>query len=366
MKLLAEALVQEGHKVFYISRDKNRGFLPWLISKKVNGVNVIIYRGIQRCQRFKFVRSLDQMIYENLVRRIVNKGDINVAYCTYELPTMEVLFEVLAAKPDLKIIMRMAGMYWYEKILKDPASKKKFEKAFNLIDCVNYIHQDQEKMVLKKLNDLAMDVVFKNSFIADIGFSVGLKRLHPYGNTGSKGFRIINATRFSDYQKRQDILVKAAALISPKFEVSFNLVGDGKEKEKIEAMIRELNLEKRVTVLPFMAQEELWKEMLKADLICHACDYEGLGKIIIESMALGLPVLASDVATLNGYITDGVNGFLVDNQPEAWARKIETLIEDHKARVEVSRRAKDYVEENYSAQKKVAHYEYHFKKILEG
>ena len=364
MKLLAEALAAKGHRVFYISRGKERRFLPRLVQKKVNGVKVIICSGLQRGRRFRFVRDLDQRFYESLVRRIVNKGDIDIAYCTYELPTMDVLFKALSVKPELKIVMRMAGMYWSEKISKDPASKNKFEKAFNLADCVNYIHQDQEQMVQEKLKELKMYVSFKDSFVADIGFSVGLKRGIPYGAKGSDNFTIINATRFSDYQKRQDILVKAASYISPEIKVNFRLIGDGREKVKIQAMVDRLNLTDRVTLIPFMSQEELWKEMISADLMCHACDYEGLGKVIIESMALGLPVLASNVATLNGYIEDGVNGFLVENGPELWARKIEALIEERELRLEVSRRSIEYVEENYSSHENVAQYEYHFQKIL--
>ena len=365
MKLMAEALVQRGHQVYYISKNKNRGLLPKLVRKRVGGVDVTIYSGLRRGSRFKFIRAFDQLLYEYLVRRVVNVGNIDLAYCTYELPILTVLLKVQATSPDLKIVMRMAGMYWYEKSLKDPVSKKEFERVFNSIDSINYVHRDQEQMVMEKIEDLDMDVAFKNSFIADIGFSVGLNRPQPYGSLTNEDFLIINVARFTDYQKRQDILVKAAALISQDVRVKFTLIGEGKEKEKIIALISKLGLEDKFTLMPFLSREELWREMIKADLMCHACEYEGLAKIILESMALGLPVLVSNVKPVNGYIEDSVNGFLVDNEPELWAKKIEALIQDHASRVKVSRRAKEHVENNYNPQNNIVQYECHFEKILE-
>ena len=77
-----------------------------------------------------------------------------------------------------------------------------------------------------------------------------------------------------------------------------------------------------VEIRPFLAQEELWARMRTADLLCHPCDHEGVSKIILEAMMLGLPVLASDVPPLPDYVIEGETGYRVANTPEAWAARL--------------------------------------------
>ena len=113
-----------------------------------------------------------------------------------------------------------------------------------------------------------------------------------------------------------------------------------------------------------MEQQQLWQEMRQADLLCHACDYEGTSKIILESMALGLPVLASDVTPVNDYVIDGYNGFLVDNDPAMWAEKITALACDKSERIRVSLNSMAYINENYNPFNNVSLYESHFDEIL--
>ena len=62
--------------------------------------------------------------------------------------------------------------------------------------------------------------------------------------------------------------------------------------------------------------------MRRADLLCHPCEHEGVSKIILEAMMLGLPVLASDVPPLPDYVIEGETGYRVANTPEAWAAKL--------------------------------------------
>ena len=83
----------------------------------------------------------------------------------------------------------------------------------------------------------------------------------------------------------------------------------GTEQGRIMSMISNLNLEDRIEVEFSMEKEMLWGKQENADLLCHACGYEGLGKTIIESIALGLPVLVSNIAPLNEYMRTAKAGF---------------------------------------------------------
>ena len=104
--------------------------------------------------------------------------------------------------------------------------------------------------------------------------------------------------------------------------------------------------------------------MRAADLLCHPCDYEGLGKIILESMMLGLPVLVSDVPPLDAYVLEGETGFRVANTPEAWAEKLVALAADKARLPGVSARARAFVEANYDVGRNIDLYEAQFESLL--
>lgn len=65
---------------------------------------------------------------------------------------------------------------------------------------------------------------------------------------------------------------------------------------------------------------------------------------VLESMAMGIPVVASAVGENNYIITDGVNGYLAGNSQE-WIRKLETLIQDETLRGEMGQKGLETVQE---------------------
>ena len=100
------------------------------------------------------------------------------------------------------------------------------------------------------------------------------------------------------------------------------MIGSGATQGAVARQRDALGLTEAIEIVPFMAQDRLWETMRRSDLLCHPCDYEGVSKIILEAMMLGLPVLASDVAPLPDYVIEGETGFRAANTPEAWAERL--------------------------------------------
>jgi L-malate glycosyltransferase len=177
-------------------------------------------------------------------------------------------------------------------------------------------------------------------------------------------FTLMMVARFSRHQKRQDLLVGAVKLVSAEIPLKLVLVGNGIGRGGIEAMINELGVADRVSIENFMEQNALWDKFKSADMLCHACDYEGLGKTVIEAMAVGLPVLASNVRPLNKYIKDGENGFLVENNVSTWAERITSLYHDREKRIKVSENAMKFIKKEYDPKEKMLAYERFFENVL--
>jgi glycosyltransferase involved in cell wall biosynthesis len=91
------------------------------------------------------------------------------------------------------------------------------------------------------------------------------------------------------------------------------------------------------------------------DIVIHPSLAEGFGRAVLESMALGKPVVASAVGGLREAIRDGQNGFLViPGDVDAIARRWRELLVDPKLRQRLGQAARATVFADYLIDDKVA------------
>jgi len=204
-------------------------------------------------------------------------------------------------------------------------------------------------------------VAFRHTFVADVGSAVP-HRARP--RTDAPTFRIAMAARFAQHAKRQDLLVDAVELLGERVPLELLLIGGGGRRGDLQARIEARGVADRVRILPAMPQDALWRTLSDVDLLCHASDSEGLGKSVVEAMRMGLPVLASDVPVLNGYLRDGDTGFLVANDPAAWAQRIAELRSDPERRRAVGARGRAYADAHFDPAANVGAYEEAFRVVV--
>jgi len=104
-------------------------------------------------------------------------------------------------------------------------------------------------------------------------------------------------------------LVDAASRLLPSVDVRLVIVGDGPERARIEARIREQGLDGRVVVRGRVSEAELQAAYAAAD--DRRGDTEGLGVVLLEAMNHRVPVIASAIGGITDIVEDGVSGLLV-------------------------------------------------------
>lgn len=379
MRLLAEKLAGNGHKVYYVARKRGEGFTITL--KKIHGVHVILYpnfdpgertkAGAEQTRIFAYLKKIKRSLIKRLNQLMLNRAvrkskldEFDVVYVYDQLSLLRFFVGKRKSGARFKIVMRMAGLLWYKNILQGPEKRRSFREIFDELDAVNYISEGLKDLAAKKAAEIEFELGFRHSFVGDIGVDFDALPERKDNEMNNEPFRIVVATRFSLTQKRHDLLVEAIRLMDSSLALEVVMIGDGPREVFIRKMIRDYELDGVIRVEPFQNQEELWRVMLDADLLCHPTNYEGFGKIVVESMALGIPVLASDVLPLNNYINDGNTGFLVKNTPEAWAARLTRIIEEREKLQSVSKASKEWAQNNLSADKCVELYENEFRQLL--
>jgi len=149
-----------------------------------------------------------------------------------------------------------------------------------------------------------------------------------------------------------DILINAFNLLNTKYKIQDSkliIVGDGKERKKLEKLVQKSGIKDRVRFLGSISPNEIPKYLSQADVFVRPSRSEGLGSAFLEAMALGLPIIGSSAGGIPDFLRNGETGLICEMEnSEDLARKIKRLLEDEDLRLRVVRNGRKLVEEKYN------------------
>jgi glycosyltransferase involved in cell wall biosynthesis len=143
---------------------------------------------------------------------------------------------------------------------------------------------------------------------------------------------------------------------------SFLICGDGPLLDGMKEKSSSLKKENHIQFTGWIDHRDLPKILNSLKILVLPSFSEGLPTIILEAMACGTPVLATDVGGIPDIVKNGVNGFIItDNSPEAIRNGI-TAVSSYKGILSVILSARGLIEEEYSYDKSLKR----FRAIIES
>ena len=141
-------------------------------------------------------------------------------------------------------------------------------------------------------------------------------------------------------------------------DINFRIAGTGQEADRLAATVAELKL-KNVELLGFVAGRELHKLIANADCAVIPSEWdEPFGLTVVESLALGTPVVASRVGGIPELVTEGEDGLLVaPGDPQQLGSAIRKLTESSRTSSEMGRNGRLKVERDFDKDS-------HYRKLL--
>lgn len=156
-------------------------------------------------------------------------------------------------------------------------------------------------------------------------------------------------------QKRLDEAIKAFKYVVNKIpDAEFHIYGFGPKREKLEELIKELDLEKNVKLQGFTSNPSNVLQTAACSVLTS--DYEGFGMVLTESLAVGTPVVSYDCKYgPKDIIRDGVDGYIVPKgDKKKLAQQIIKIMTDRGLRERLSKNAREVLErfsvKNYEKQ----------------
>ena len=133
--------------------------------------------------------------------------------------------------------------------------------------------------------------------------------------------------RLADIKGPLDLVEAFALVKETRPQARLLMVGDGPQRAEVEQRISRLQLQDSVTITGW--QEDTLPFLAQMRLLAVPSHNEGMGRVVVEAMAAGLPVVASRVGGLPDLITPGQNGWLArPKDPRDLCDHIARLLDD--------------------------------------
>jgi len=210
----------------------------------------------------------------------------------------------------------------------------------------------------KKMRAMAED---KNKIIV-LRNAVDTSRFNPTKNKSiRKNFKIkdeeilILYVGYLDEFKGIYELINAFNIIhSENRKVKLMMIGAGPKKDHLLKILTEMNIENEVIFTGRVEPQKIHKYYQAADIFVLPSYTEGLPVSVLEAMACGLPIVATDVGGIPEIITDGFNGFLIPpmNEKEL-CKKLRVLIADKIYREGFRQKSIEMIEDEFNFDKKL-------------
>lgn len=255
-------------------------------------------------------------------------------------------------------------------LLKDTgAIKSKVITTFHGYDISNYIkqHGDDTYDYLFEKGDLFLPISkrWKDELIRlgcgeqkivvhRMGVDTNRFVCSPRKPRGDGQVRLLTIARFVRKKGVQYGIQAVARVLKRYPEIEYRIVGDGRLRSEIQSLIETLHISNRVILLGWKQQEEIIELMKDSDILLAPSvtgengGQEGIPVVLMEAMALGVPVISTYHSGIPELVQDGKSGFLVaERDVDGLAEKLIYLIEHQELWSEIGQAGREYVIQNY-------------------
>ena len=171
-------------------------------------------------------------------------------------------------------------------------------------------------------------------------------------------FRVLTVARMIPKKGLPTVYRALRILLDRGFELRHDLIGDGEDRDRTLETIRDLGLGSYADCPGTKPHHEVLEYYRRADLFVVGCevaangDRDGIPNVLVESMAMGVPVVATDVSAIPELVTNEETGLLVPSRdPEELARAMERLLTDMDLRGRVIAAAQKRVARDFDNRK---------------
>lgn len=342
---LVKELTKRGYKTFIIRR--------WYDNLKEENIDGIYIRNV----------NSPDLPDSPILKKIITK----ILFSKYTVK------EIVRIKPDIIILTEIFSSYFLSN-LKVPKIYVTHNPPTDLLPNTptlkNYLKRLIEQRVLKNCKVvIALNKTIKE-YLENAGYRVvcipNAVELDNYSPSRSDGKYILFGGRLVKIKGLQ-YLIKAYSMLGKDLQKEYKLVmvGYGPEKKNLEKIALETGIKNRVEFVPWLSTNEFIKKISNCSIFVLPSLFECMPVALLEAMASGKPVIASDIPGPKDIIRHGYDGFLFEmGNFQELKRYLELVLGDPVLRRQIGKNGRKTVEETYTFKKVSERYVELFDELL--
>lgn len=184
-----------------------------------------------------------------------------------------------------------------------------------------------------------------NQKIGVIYNGVNIEEFNPLEDKQNDKFKVICVSRITARKGINYLIEATDQLVKKNYNIELEIVGEGNEKAKLEKMVEKLELGNHVKFLGIIPHNELPALYSQADIFVLPSLNEGMSNTVLEALASGLPIVATDTGGTRELLSGGDNGFIVKmKNSEDLMIKIGRIMRDGDLQKRMSQRSREVAE----------------------
>ena len=373
---LAKLLEKNGHQVAFFSMEDEKNiktgnkeyFTPKFdlnTSSKLKSLDVIYSKENKKLMEIALDEFKPDIVHLNNFQRQLSASIIEPIK-KRNIPIVFTAHDVQAICPAITMLDSnknpcddcMCGKYIHC-IRKSCVKNSKLKSILGAVEARYYRNK---KIYTKQIDYIITPSEFYKKKLIEDGISEDkIEAIHNFINTSDYNLETVDngyALYFGRLSKEKGILNLLDAF--SKLNIGkLHIAGVGEEKDAIEKFIKKEKLSNRVKLLGFLNKDKMKEEVRKCKfVVVPSIWYENCPYSIIETLAIGKPVIGSNMGGIPELVDNGKCGFIYKaNDINDLSDKMKQLFNDDKLVMKFSKNAKERVKKLYSE-------EVYYKKIM--
>ncbi len=229
----------------------------------------------------------------------------------------------------------------------NPTRAIALRSVFEIADRVHCVSQDMVRQC--EALGLVGSKAFVNRPAVD---TVQFSRALPYSARTAGPFQLLSTGRLVWAKGLEFGLLAIRKLLELGHDVRYTVIGAGPDEDRLKFTVHDLGLGGHVTLTGRLPSNEVRTRLEECDLYLLPSVSEGISNAALEAMAMGVPVVSTNVGGMPEAITDGIDSVLVPSRdPLALATRVAELLVSPPFRQRLSLGARQRVEREFTLER---------------
>jgi glycosyltransferase involved in cell wall biosynthesis len=270
--------------------------------------------------------------------------------------------DALPLRTRAKLVVSCRGAAEQITPLVHPERAALLAEVFALCDRVHCVSSDMQRTC--EQYGLEPGKAFVNRPAIDVR---RFRRSAPYLVRDRGPYRLLSTGRLHWKKGLEYALLAVRRLVEAGRSVVYEIIGAGKEEERLRFAVDDLGLGDHVRFAGRRSSTEVRAALENADVYVLPSLSEGISNAALEAMAMEVPLVTTTAGGMNEAVEHGIEGMLVPpRDPVAMADAIGVLLDDGPRRATIGRSARVRIEREFSLQRQIDVYLKEYDSLLNG